>query len=264
MIAALPRVRSSRSTLSADAATEFDELVEDARLLYGLRDENGPITYEWPAGIVRRSVVEAGRRLRAAGRIAEADHVFDLAAAEIAGLLIGEDSPSSAPTSAEVAARHAERQRWCTLEPPLFLGAPPTEPPIDVLPGAMRTMMRVTLAVTTLLEADEHAHGLAGTGIGVDAYTGTARVVIDADDALDRVDPGDVIIARLTVPTFNSVLAIAGAVVTENGGLLCHTAVIARELGIPAVVGVADALTAIPDGATVTVDPIAGTVTIHP
>ena len=88
--------------------------------------------------------------------------------------------------------------------------------------------------------------------------------MVDADDALDRVDPGDVIIARLTVPTFNSVLAIAGAVVTENGGLLCHTAVIARELGIPAVVGVADALTAIPDGATVTVDPVAGTVTSPP
>ena len=49
---------------------------------------------------------------------------------------------------------------------------------------------------------------------------------------------------------------------TENGGLLCHTAVIARELGIPAVVGVADALTAIPDGATVTVDPVAGTVSV--
>ena len=86
--------------------------------------------------------------------------------------------------------------------------------------------------------------------------------MVDADDALDRVEPGDVIVARLTVPTFNSVLAIAGAVVTENGGLLCHTAVIARELGIPAVVGVADALTAIPDGATVTVDPVAGTVTL--
>ena len=63
MIVVLPRVAELRSTLSAEAAIEFDELVEDARLLYGLRDENGPITYEWPAGIVRRSVVEAGRRL---------------------------------------------------------------------------------------------------------------------------------------------------------------------------------------------------------
>ena len=60
--------------------------------------------------------------------------MFDLAAAEIAGLLIG---GATTPTSAEVAARFAERQRWCTLEPPLFLGAPPAEPPIDVLPGAM-------------------------------------------------------------------------------------------------------------------------------
>ena len=77
--------------------------------------------------------------------------MFDLAAGEIAGLLRGATTPSSA----EVGARFAERQRWCGLEPPLFLGAPPADPPIDVLPGAMATMMRVTLAVTALLEADE-------------------------------------------------------------------------------------------------------------
>jgi pyruvate,water dikinase len=184
--------------------------------------------------------------------------VFDLAAGEICGLLRG----GTTPGSHEVAARFIERQRWCELEPPSFLGAPPADPPVDVLPSAMATMMRVTLAVTALLEADGGAGALAGTGIGTEPYTGIARIVIDADDALDRVDPGDVIVARLTVPTFNSVLAIAGAVVTENGGLLCHTAVIARELGIAAVVGVADALTAIPDGATVTVDPVAGSVTL--
>jgi pyruvate,water dikinase len=135
----------------------------------------------------------------------------------------------------------------------------------------MATMMRATLAVTELLEAapieasvdtaDANAT-LRGTGIGTDPYTGTARVVVGADDAMDRVAPGDIIVARLTVPTFNSVLAIAGAIVTQNGGLLCHTAVIARELGIPAVVGVADALVQIPDGAELTVDPVAGSVRI--
>ena len=67
---------------------------------------------------------------------------------------------------------------------------------------------------------------------------------------------------RLTVPTFNSVLAMAGGVVTEGGGILSHTAVIARELGIPAVIGVAGALTNIPDGAEIVLDPIAGTVTV--
>ncbi len=167
------------------------------------------------------------------------------------------------PSAAEVAARFAERQRMeCRWNRPSFLGAPPVDPPIDVLPGAMATMMRVTLAVTVCSKRSSTTDDLSGTGIGTETYTGTASIVVDADDAFEHVEPGDVIVARLTVPTFNSVLAIAGAVVTENGGLLCHTAVIARELGIPAVVGVADALTAIPDGATVTVDPVAGTVTV--
>ena len=102
---------------------------------------------------------------------------------------------------------------------------------------------------------------MRGTGVGTVAYTGRARVVVDSDDALERCEPGDVIIARYTVPTFNSVLSLAGAVVTEQGGLLSHTAVIARELGIAAVVGASGAI-GITDGAMVEVDPVAGTVTV--
>ncbi len=66
---------------------------------------------------------------------------------------------------------------------------------------------------------------------------------------------------RATSPAFNAVLAIAGAVVTTHGGALSHAAVLARELGIPAVVGAPGAL-GIPDGATVDVDPVLGTVTV--
>jgi phosphohistidine swiveling domain-containing protein len=247
-----------RSNLPSGLVDEFDTVVGDARLLYGLRDENGPLTYQWPAGLVRRTVLETARRLSSVRAIDREDHVFDLSAAELAGLLRGDRRPAAT----EVAARCRERHAWLALQPPPFLGDPPSDPPIDVLPAAMGTMMRVTLAVTGLLEAVDHEDRLSGTGIGAATYTGTARVVLDADDALEHVEPGDVIVARLTVPTFNSVLSIAGAVVTEQGGLLCHTAVIARELGIPAVVGVADALVAIPDGATVTVDPVGGTVSI--
>jgi pyruvate,water dikinase len=55
---------------------------------------------------------------------------------------------------------------------------------------------------------------------------------------------------------------MAGAIVTEEGGLLCHAAVIARELGIPAVIGAADAMALIPDGATIEVDPVRGAVRV--
>jgi pyruvate,water dikinase len=70
-----------------------------------------------------------------------------------------------------------------------------------------------------------------------------------------------VLVVRATSPAFNAVLAVAGAVVTSHGGALSHAAVLARELGIPAVVGAPGALD-IADGATVTVDPVLGRVAV--
>ena len=74
--------------------------------------------------------------------------------------------------------------------------------------------------------------------------------------------PGDVLVVRFTTPAFNTVLTIAGAVITTEGALLSHAAVMARELGIPAIIGAAGALEEIPDGAEVEVDPRAGTATV--
>jgi pyruvate,water dikinase len=70
------------------------------------------------------------------------------------------------------------------------------------------------------------------------------------------------VVAPYTAPTYNAVLGMAGAIVTEQGGLLCHAAVIARELGLPAVIGAQGAMD-IPDGAPVEVDPSAGRVRVH-
>ena len=83
-------------------AGQFDGLVADARRLYGLRDENGPITAEWPGGILRMILLEVGRRLVAAGRLRTVDHVFDLSAVELTGALRGEPGPRAEA----VATRH--------------------------------------------------------------------------------------------------------------------------------------------------------------
>lgn len=244
---------------------EFASMVEDARALYGLRDENGPITVQWPMGILRMALIEASSRLLAAGKIDDIEHIFDATIAETNGLLGG----GSSPTSVELAGRCSQRMACGALEPPMVLGRPPEEPPIDVLPGRMPDMMRGVLLVTELIERDDRgsgavaqSSGLSGTGVGHESCRGVARVVANADEAFERMEPGDIIVTRLTVPTFNSVLAMAGGVVTEGGGLLSHTAVIARELGIPAIVGVPGALSEIPDGAEIEVDPVAGTVTV--
>lgn len=240
----------------ADVA-EFDDLVADARRFYGLRDENGPLTIQWPSGVLRVAVLEAGRRLMAAGRLAEVGHVFDLSAAELIGSLQGEPGPKLEA----VTTRHTNRMARANLDSPAFLGPEPIEPDLNGLPEGMRKMMQTSVTVLALLEATPHRGELIGTGVGTEPYVGTARVVADADEAIERVEPGDVIITRFTAPTFNAVLATAGAVVTEQGGILCHTAVIARELGIAAIVGVEGALE-IPDGAQVEVDPSTGKITV--
>ena len=118
-----------------------------------------------------------------------------------------------------------------------------------------------TLTLTDTLESTS-TEALQGMGIGDETYIGTALVVHDAVEALAAMEPGDIVVAPYTAPTYNSVLAMAGAIVTEEGGPLCHAAVIARELGLPAVIGAVGAMSLVPDGSTIEVDPRAGCVRV--
>ena len=91
-----------------------------------------------------------------------------------------------------------------------------------------------------------------GRAIGRRIGAGTARVVMDVRE-MDRVGPGDVLVTDMTDPDWEPIMKRAAAIVTNRGGRTCHAAIIARELGIPAVVGCGDATGRIPDGAEVTV-----------
>jgi pyruvate,water dikinase len=244
-----------RDEVPAEHRAEFDDAVEDARLSYGLRDENGPLTYEWPAGLMRRALLEAGRRLEAAGPLAARDDVFELRADEVGALLTGQ----AGPDHDEIASRAGIRRWEATLDAPAHLGREEAPPPLRALTPYLARITRVVVTVVSALEAEAGSAPLTGMGIGTEPYVGTARVVHDATEALLEMEPGDVIIAPYTAPTYNCVLAMAGAVVTEEGGLLCHAAVIARELGLPAVIGAQGAMS-IPNGARVEVDPTTGRV----
>ena len=91
-----------------------------------------------------------------------------------------------------------------------------------------------------------------GRAIGQKIGTGTARVVRTLED-MHRVQPGDVLVADMTDPDWEPVMKRSAAIVTNRGGRTCHAAIIARELGVPAVVGTGNALELIEDGAVVTV-----------
>jgi pyruvate,water dikinase len=161
-----------------------------------------------------------------------------------------------------VAARAQARQELARPQPPMQLGPDEPPPPLGMFPKPLARAIEIALYGTTSLESVPDKQPQHGTGVGREAYTGPARVGTRAEELFACLEPGDVLVVPFTTPAFNSLLGIAGAVVTEEGGPLCHAAVMARELGIPAVVGVAGVLSSVADGALVTVDPAAGRVSL--
>jgi phosphohistidine swiveling domain-containing protein len=247
-----------RARVPAADRDAFDEYLRDARAVMDMRDDNGPLTAEWTFGLLRRALLEAGRRLVRNGSLVDAEHALELTPDEARHLFDG-----GVPGAETMARRAAERMRLAELDPPMTLGPVEPEPPLDVLPrplpelvGMVRTAMR-----HMGMDGTTSADPLAGVGVGTATYVGRVCTATSADEAIERLEPGDVLVVRATSPSFNAVLAIAGAVVTSSGGALSHAAVLARELGIPAIVGAPGALS-IPDGTTVEIDPAAGTVRV--
>lgn len=235
----------------------FDELLDEARYGHRQRDDIRGLCWNWPGGLVRRAMLEGGRRLVETHRLHDAEHAADLSPAEFDSLL----RDGAGPPPSVVAARAAHRDLVEQAPPPRSLGEPEAEPPLDAFPAPIA---RVTAAMMSNLMADMTApqtEQLRGTGVGGRVYRGRACVVRDAADAMDRLEPGDVLIAQFTGPSFNSLLPIVGALVVEEGGAMCHAAIVAREFDVPALIGAGGA-TSIPSGSTVEVDPIAGVIRI--
>jgi pyruvate,water dikinase len=98
-----------------------------------------------------------------------------------------------------------------------------------------------------------------GNGASAGSVTGTARVILSLDDA-ERLNRGEILVCPATMPPWTPLFAVASAVVTDHGGVLSHTAIVAREYQIPAVVGTKVGTKLIKDGSTITVDGSNGTV----
>jgi len=101
------------------------------------------------------------------------------------------------------------------------------------------------------LEPHEAAPLVSGRAIGAGIGSGPVRLLRGPDE-LDRFRPGDVLVTSRTDPDWEPILRQAGAVVTDQGGRTCHAAIVAREMGVPAIVGCGDATQRLPDGAVVT------------
>jgi rifampicin phosphotransferase len=250
-----PDPAAVRDRIPAEARALFDSLLDEARYGHRQRDDIRGLCWNWPGGLVRRALLEAGGRLVASGRLLDPEHAAEADPAELDSLL----RRAEGPDAAVLAERAATRDRVEAMPPPRSLGPPEEPPPLDAFPAPLA---RATQALMTNLFADmtaQQSELLHGTGIGDRTYRGRACVVRDAGEALEQLAPGDVLVAPFTGPSFNSLLPVLGALVVEEGGPLCHAAIVAREFGVSAVVGTLGAMS-IPTGSMVEVDPVAGVV----
>lgn len=147
--------------------------------------------------------------------------------------------------------RASEYRALFELDPPFIV--------VDTVPPLSQWARRADAAVASIADAGDVLTGVPGCPGTV---TGVARVILDPSDPM-ALEPGDILVAPHTDPAWTPLFVPAAGVVVNVGAQVSHAIIVSRELGIPCVVSVTGATDIIPDGATITVDGSAGTVTIH-
>ncbi len=192
----------------------------------------------------RMAFDELGRRATSHGHLAHPKQIYMLVEAELDDFVA--DPASLTSTLAEREADFAELGK---LVPPFIVNT--------VCPPLSEWKRRDAAGIISVAAGDS----LRGVACSPGTATGVARIVLDASDP-SALEPGDILVTRNTDPSWTPLFLAAGAVVTNVGALNSHASIVSRELGIPCVASVADATDRIPDGATLTVDGSAGTVSV--
>lgn len=198
----------------------------------------------WPAKQVYRELVR-----RAAERGGEPDPVRVALLSPTTELADYVADPAS--LLATIAERAAIYERYSACEPPFFITSQSDVPSLEELEA-----MQPTPAV-----AAKAGDVLAGNAGSAGVAEGTVRVILDPQDAT-HLEPGEVLVAPLTDPSWTPLFLPAAAVIVNVGALMSHAVIVARELGIPCVVAVEGATEKLTTGMTVAVDGTAGTVTV--
>ncbi|MFC0675913.1 PEP/pyruvate-binding domain-containing protein [Brachybacterium hainanense] len=225
----------------------FTRLLRRAQHLAPIREDAlAGVGLGWPAA--RRALLELGRRLVATGAIAEAADVFWLRRAELEDLAGSLDAGTALLPS---------RTGLVEQRRVLWRGQRLTTPP-QLLPqrSALRFVDRWMPSVGEQTAADGSLRGIGGSGGVV-----TARVrVLAGPEEFREFRRGEILVAAITTPAWTPLFAMAAGVVTDVGGPLSHSSIVAREYGVPAVLGTGSATRTLRTGQLVTVDGGAGTV----
>jgi pyruvate,water dikinase len=211
----------------------FMVLLRFARDYMALR-ENQQFTIGRGFPLVRRTLLRLGDILYHRGMLDSTFDIFFIRHKE----LLQEDLESLLEDQVDISVRMKRFHVFCGIEHPMVLTGGEEE---DLF--------------TELFKHERPMEDEAITGIGAShgAYTGKARIILDPKD-LDVLEKGEVLVCHTTNPAWTPVFSMAGAIVTDIGGMLSHGAVVAREFGIPAVLGTTTATKRIQTGDLVEVD----------
>ena len=246
---ALEAARKRLAAYPEPVRQQFDGMVQAARFAAFLQEEHNFHIDQQGLAWTRLLFLQIGRRLVTAGYVQDPGDVFMLRIAEIKHLLgSAADDESREQTRAMIAERWAGFEHAKTLTPPPFLGPPPEEPKGDN--ALIRGMASFWGGPPQVADAPDQLKGHAGSRGTV---TGEAFVARNLSEA-SGLKPGQILVATTTMPAWTPFFGVAAGIVTETGGPLSHCAIVAREYGIPAVVGAHGAMRAIQPGQIITVN----------
>ena len=213
----------------------------------------------WP--LLRRMLLELGQRLVGSGVIAQPADVFWLRERELRSAVeFGLAAPGEPAAVAISGADRPVRADAVEERKMLWRGQAKAAAP-QLLPES-RWMERAFGSMMPAGSQDQPGDIIKGVGASSGRVTAPARVLRGPQDFALMV-PGDVLVARITTPAWTSLFAMASAVVTDVGGPLSHSSIVAREYGIPAVLGTGVATQRLTSGQRIRVDGDAGTVTLE-
>lgn len=257
------KTEAIRSKVPNKYHAEFDSLLEDARMINRLRDERGIYNDVLGTGLARRAILEAGKRMEEQGCLSDRNLLLHASFNEM--VLIIQNKCNELNQTLE------ERFDWwknnTVDDAPLTLGGeslPP--PPITIFPEKARTAMIALFTAMHEIYDDSKSSTnqkkiISGMPVNAGIYEGIARIICNLQD-FNLLKKGDILVTKNTTAAFNAILPLLGGIVTDRGGQLSHAAIVAREYGIPAVVGTKNSTQIIKDGTRIRIDGGKGTVEV--
>jgi pyruvate,water dikinase len=258
-----------RELLSSDEErAAYDQMIALAHRVFPYVEGHKFYCEHWYTNLFFNKIREFGELLAAHGFFASAEDVFQLNHFEVEAAIIdlmtswsaGSTPRGPARWSSIVAQRRAALAEWAKHETPPALGPVPDvidDPAIVMLWGITRESLETWLQAGDDGASNEIKGFAASSGVA----EGPARVVKSVEE-IGRLQQGDILVCQITNPTWAPIFQKIAGAVSDIGGSMSHAAIVAREYGLPAVVGTGSATSRIKDGQRIRVDGGRGVVTI--